>query len=89
VGGGLRRLFGMLTVLGAAVAVWAALAVPAVPPLPKTRQTVLDLARRLADPVFLGPTAALAGHAAHDDQASGTVPRNGPRRYTEGRRRCS
>ncbi|MGW7286107.1 hypothetical protein ACWGH4_11510 [Streptomyces sp. NPDC054847] len=30
--------FNVLAVLGAAVAVWAALAVPAVPPLPKQRQ---------------------------------------------------
>ncbi|WP_254647139.1 hypothetical protein [Streptomyces sp. GbtcB6] len=28
--------------------------------MPKARQTVLDLARRLADPAFLAPTAALA-----------------------------
>ncbi|MFI1654879.1 MFS transporter [Streptomyces sp. NPDC020472] len=51
--GGLRPLFTVLAVLGAAVAVWAGLAVPLVSPLPKARQTVLDLARRLADPVFL------------------------------------
>lgn len=58
--GGLQLLFGVMAALGVAVAVWAAVAVPAVPPLPKERQTLLDLARRLGRPAFLGPTAALA-----------------------------
>ncbi|GAA0274814.1 hypothetical protein GCM10010302_10530 [Streptomyces polychromogenes] len=79
--GGLRLLFTVLAVLGAAVAVWAVLAilavlaVPVVPPLPKPRQTVLDLAlalaRRLADPVFRAPTAALAGATAALSVAAG------------------
>lgn len=43
--GGLRLLFVVLAVLGAAVAVWAVIAVPHVPPLPRARQTVLDLAQ--------------------------------------------
>lgn len=59
-GGGLPLLFTTMTALAAAVAVWAAVAVPAVPPLPKPRQTVLDLARRLGQGSFLKPTAALA-----------------------------
>ncbi|MEU8319466.1 MFS transporter [Nonomuraea sp. NPDC048881] len=75
--GGLRLLFAVLTVLGAAVAVWAALAVPAVPPLPKVRQTVLDLARRLADPAFLAPTAALAGATAALSVGVGFLPVSG------------
>ncbi|MGW8362699.1 MFS transporter [Streptomyces wedmorensis] len=75
--GGLRLLFIVLAVLGAAVAVWAALAVPAVPPLPKQRQTVLDLARRLADPVFLGPTAALAAATAALSVGVGFLPVTG------------
>ncbi|MEU5887020.1 MFS transporter [Streptomyces sp. NPDC047461] len=62
--GGLRLLFTVLAVLGASVAVWALVAVPVVPPLPRARQTVVDLARRLTDPVFLVPTAALAGATA-------------------------
>lgn len=53
-----------MTVLAAAVAVWAAVAVPRVPPLPRHRQTVLDLARRLAHPDFLRPTGALAAATA-------------------------
>ncbi|MFF2387034.1 MFS transporter [Streptomyces sp. NPDC058108] len=75
--GGLRLLFVVLAVLGAAVAVWAALAVPAVPPLPKDRQTVLDLARRLAHRDFLRPTAALAAATAALSVGVGFLPVSG------------
>ncbi|MFJ5975148.1 MFS transporter [Streptomyces sp. NPDC093060] len=75
--GGLRLLFAVLAVLGAAVAVWAALAVPLVPPLPKARQTVLDLARRLADPAFLAPTGALAAATAALSAGVGFLPVSG------------
>ncbi|MFK0155311.1 MFS transporter [Streptomyces sp. NPDC090493] len=75
--GGLRLLFAVLAVLGGTVALWAALAVPVVPPLPKTRQTVLDLARRLADPVFLAPTAALAAATAALSVGVGFLPVSG------------
>ncbi|MFF8409434.1 MFS transporter [Streptomyces omiyaensis] len=75
--GGLRLLFVVLAALGAAVALWAAVAVPAAPPLPKRRQTVLDLARRLADPVFLGPTAALAAATAALSVGVGFLPVTG------------
>ena len=72
--GGLRLLFVVLTALGLAVAGWAFVAVPVTPPLPKTRQTVLDLARRIADPVFLGPTAALAAATAALSVGVGFLP---------------
>lgn len=62
--GGYPLLFTTLAVIAAAVAVWAAIAVPAIEVLPKTRQTVLDLARRLTSGSFLRPTAALAGATA-------------------------
>ncbi|MPY48203.1 MFS transporter [Streptomyces acidicola] len=75
--GGLRLLFAVLAMLGAAVAIWAALAVPAVPPLPKARQTVLDLARRLADPAFLAPTAALAAATGALSVGVGFLPVSG------------
>ncbi|WP_327435283.1 MFS transporter [Streptomyces sp. NBC_01236] len=75
--GGLPLLFGVLTVLGAVVAVWALFSVPRVPPLPRTRQTVLDLARRLADPAFLTPTAALAGATAALSVGVGFLPVSG------------
>ncbi|WP_189704566.1 MFS transporter [Streptomyces anandii] len=75
--GGLQLLFAVLAVLGAAVAVWALLAVPAVPPLPRARQTMLDLARRLADPAFLAPTAALAAATAALSVGVGFLPVSG------------
>ncbi|MFE1340568.1 MFS transporter [Streptomyces sp. NPDC058733] len=75
--GGLRLLFAVLAVLGAAVAAWAWAAVPVVPPLPRRRQTALDLARRLADPVFLVPTAALAGATAALSAGVGFLPVSG------------
>ncbi|MFJ8141549.1 MFS transporter [Streptomyces sp. NPDC096013] len=75
--GGLRLLFTVLALLGAAVAVWAVLAVPVVAPLPKSRQTVLDLARRLVDPVFLAPTAALAAATAALSVGVGFLPVSG------------
>ncbi|SHI58006.1 Predicted arabinose efflux permease, MFS family [Streptomyces sp. 3214.6] len=75
--GSLRLLFAVLAGLGAVVAAWAALAVPVVPPLPKARQTVLDLARRLADPAFLAPTAALAAATAALSVGVGFLPVSG------------
>lgn len=75
--GGLRLLFVVLAVLGAAVAVWGALTVPVAAPLPKARQTVLDLARRLADPDFLAPTAALAAATGALSVGVGFLPVSG------------
>ncbi|MFF3919597.1 MFS transporter [Streptomyces sp. NPDC001852] len=75
--GGLRLLFAVLAVLGVAVAAWAALAVPAVPPLPKARQTVLDLARRLAAPAFPAPTSASAAATAALSAGVGFLPVSG------------
>jgi len=62
--GGFSLLFGTLAVLALAVTGWAMLVVPAAPPLPRARQTVLDLARRLSHPNFLRPTTALAATTA-------------------------
>ncbi|GHE55335.1 hypothetical protein GCM10014715_05190 [Streptomyces spiralis] len=75
--GGLRLLFGVLAVLGTAVALWVAAAVPRVPPLPRRRQTLLDLARRLADSAFLGPTGALAAATAALSAGVGFLPVSG------------
>lgn len=72
--GGLRLLFVVLTALGLAVAGWVLVAVPTVPPLPKTRQTLLDLARRITDPAFLAPTAALAAATAALSVGVGFLP---------------
>ncbi|MFC4115254.1 MFS transporter [Nonomuraea zeae] len=75
--GGLRLLFAVMAVLAVAVAAWAATAVPAVPPLPKTRQTVLDLGRRLAERAFWQPTAALAAATAALSVGVGFLPVSG------------
>jgi MFS family permease len=75
--GGLRLLFAVLAVLGVLVALWALLAVPRVPPLPRSRQTVVDLVRRLTDPIFLRPTAALAAATAALSVGVGFLPVSG------------
>ncbi|WP_019200320.1 MFS transporter [Tsukamurella sp. 1534] len=59
--GGYDLLFAALAAVAAVTAGWAAVSVPALEPLPRTRQTVVDLARRLGSRSFLLPTAALAG----------------------------
>jgi MFS transporter, DHA1 family, tetracycline resistance protein len=58
--GGYNLLFAALTVLGVAVTGWAMVMMPGVAPLPRARQTVADLARRLTSPGFVRPTLALA-----------------------------
>jgi MFS family permease len=72
--GGYRLLFVVLTALALAVAGWAALAVPGLSPLPRARQTVLDLARRLSDRGFLVPTTALAASTAALASGVGFLP---------------
>jgi DHA1 family tetracycline resistance protein-like MFS transporter len=61
-------------VLGVAVAGWALLAVPGVPPLPRARQTVADLTRRLTSPGFVRPTLALAAATAALSVGVGFLP---------------
>jgi MFS family permease len=75
--GGLSLLFAVMAVLAASVAIWGALAVPSIPPLPRARQTVVDLARRLSDGVFLRPTAALAAATAALSVGVGFLPVSG------------
>ncbi|TQS27330.1 MFS transporter [Microbispora sp. KK1-11] len=75
--GGLRSLFAVMAVLAAAVACWAALTVPRVPPLPRARQTVGDLARRIADPGFLRLVTALAAGTAALSVGVGFLPVSG------------
>jgi MFS family permease len=77
--GGYRLLFSTLAVLAAAVAGWAVVAVPAGAVLSKTRQTVLDLARRLTSGTFLRPTAGLAGATAALAVGVGFLPAIGAR----------
>ncbi|TDO52737.1 putative MFS family arabinose efflux permease [Kribbella sp. VKM Ac-2527] len=75
--GGLRLLFTVMAVLAMVVAAWALAVVPAVPPLPRTRQTVFDLVRRVTDGPFLRPTAALAGATAALSVGVGFLPVTG------------
>ena len=72
--GGYNLLFAMLAVLGLAVAGWALLMVPGVPPLPRARQTVADLGRRLTSPGFVRPTLALAAATATLSVGVGFLP---------------
>jgi DHA1 family tetracycline resistance protein-like MFS transporter len=72
--GGYRLLFATLALLGIAVAGWAALIVPAAPPLPRARQTVADLVRRLTSPGFVRPTLALAAATAALSVGVGFLP---------------
>ncbi|WP_068159838.1 MFS transporter [Rhodococcus phenolicus] len=75
--GGLTALFVVMAVLAAAVAVWAALAVPTIAPLPRQRQTLLDLAHRLSEPTFWRPTTALALATAALSVGVGFLPVSG------------
>jgi MFS family permease len=61
---GYPLLFATLAGLAIAVAGRALLVVPVIPPLPRARQTVFDLARRVTQGPFLRPTVALAGSTA-------------------------
>jgi MFS family permease len=72
--GGLRLVFISMSVLAAAVAVWAAVAVPSVPRSAKSRATVIDLAKRLADGSFLRPTLSLAFATAALSVGVGYLP---------------
>jgi MFS transporter, DHA1 family, tetracycline resistance protein len=77
--GGYPLLFATLAVLALTVAAWALVVTPALPPLPRSRQTLLDLARRLADARFLLPTGALAATTAALATGVGFLPVLGAR----------
>ncbi|MFP3463200.1 MFS transporter [Arthrobacter globiformis] len=72
--GGFALLFGALSVLAAATAVWVLFAVPHLPPLPRQRYTVLDLARQVAERRFLVPTLVLAASMGAMGAAIGFLP---------------
>lgn len=72
--GGYPLLFLVLTGLSLVVAVWAYVSVPGLPPLPRSRQTVLDLVRRLSSRTFLLPTLALASGTAALASGVGYLP---------------
>jgi MFS family permease len=72
--GGFALLFGALSALAAATAVWVLLAVQHLQPLPRQRYTVLDLARQVAERRFLVPTLVLAASMAAMGAAIGFLP---------------
>ena len=72
--GGFALLFGTLSLLAAATAVWVALAVPHLEPLPRQRYTVVDLARQVGERRFLVPTLVLAASTAALGAAVGFLP---------------
>lgn len=72
--GGLPLLFWALAVIGVAAAVWVAVAVPAVPVLPRKRVTLADLGRELTAPGFLVPTMVLAATTGALAVAVGFLP---------------
>jgi MFS transporter, DHA1 family, tetracycline resistance protein len=75
--GGFPLLFATLAALALTVAAWAATAVPAASPLPRARETLLGLARRLTQPAFLQPTVALAAATAALSVGVGFLPVRG------------
>jgi MFS transporter, DHA1 family, tetracycline resistance protein len=75
--GGFPLLYATLTGLALAVAGWAAATVPAAPPVPRARETLLGLARRLRQPCFVQPTVALAAATAALSVGVGFLPVRG------------
>ena len=75
--GGLAALFTVMSVLALAVALWAVVAVPAVTPAPRTRQTLLDTVRRFTDTTFVTPTLALSAATAALSVGVGFLPASG------------
>lgn len=72
--GGFAALFGVLALLGVGVAVWVAVAMPRLEPLPRPRYTLADLARQLGERSFLGPTIVLAAATGSLGAAVGFLP---------------
>jgi MFS family permease len=75
--GGFGLLFTTLAMLAVVVGVWAAVAVPSLPALPRVRQTVIDLCRRLTQPGFLRSTVTLAATTAALSVGVGFLPVRG------------
>lgn len=75
--GGLAALFTVMTVLALTVALWGIVAVPAVTPAPRKRQTLLDTVRRFTDTTFVTPTLALAAATAALSVGVGFLPASG------------
>jgi len=72
--GGYSALFAVLALMALAVAGWVLAVAPVLPPLPRRRQTVLDLMVRLGQADFLRPTITLAGTTAALSVGVGFLP---------------
>jgi MFS family permease len=72
--GGFALLFIVLGTVAAATAVWAAVSLPQLEPLPRPRYTVLDLARQVSHRSFLVPTLVLAAATGALGTAIGFLP---------------
>lgn len=72
--GGFSLLFGVLAVVSLCVAVWAAVAVPPLAPLPRPRYTILDVWKQSTERSFLGPTLVLAAATGSLGAAVGFLP---------------
>ena len=77
--GGFPLLGLALTAIAATAAVWVAVALPALPPLPRPRSTMRDLLRQRASGTFLRPTLLLAASAGALSAAVGFLPAVGSR----------
>lgn len=76
---GLGALYVALAVLAVATMIWVAIAVPALPVLPRPRYTLADLVRQTTERGFLLPTIALATTTALLGVAVGYLPLLGTR----------
>jgi len=72
--GGFPLLFGALSALAAVTALWVLVSVPHLPPLPRKRYTVMDLARQIGERRFLVPTLVLAASTGALGAAVGFLP---------------
>ncbi|MFI2563639.1 MFS transporter [Paenarthrobacter sp. NPDC018779] len=72
--GGFSLLFGVLAMVGLLTAIWAAVAVPRLQPLPRPRYTILDVWRQSTQRSFLGPTIVLAAGTGALGAAVGFLP---------------
>ena len=77
--GGYPLLFGILAVMACAVAALASRFIPATPPRPRSRETVVALYRRLRSSTFVVPVAVLAGATAALSAGVGFLPVVGQR----------
>jgi MFS family permease len=72
--GGFALLFIVLSAVALAAAVWVAIALPRMEPLPRQRYTVVDLVRQVTDRGFLLPVGVLAVSTGALGAAVGFLP---------------